>query len=130
MKNNHNRNKNKNRALKKKKKLHQDESMDTEANIDEEAEEESEEDEKESEGAEEIDEGHSATGSHYSVDSPTNQLSAIYSSKITIMETFRGIPISKIREHYMREGYRNEMFSSMVADVIEGNPGVVFDIER
>ncbi|KAH0165007.1 hypothetical protein KCU67_g4909, partial [Aureobasidium melanogenum] len=46
------------------------------------------------------------------------------------METFRGIPISKIREHYMREGYRNEMFSSMVADVIEGNPGVVFDIER
>jgi hypothetical protein len=30
----------------------------------------------------------------------------------------------------MREGYRNEMFSSMVADVIEGNPGVVFDIER
>jgi hypothetical protein len=36
--------------------------MDSEANIDEEAEEESEEDEKESEGAEEIDEGHSATG--------------------------------------------------------------------
>lgn len=36
--------------------------MDTKANIDEEAEEESEEDEKESEGAEEIDEGHSATG--------------------------------------------------------------------
>ncbi|KAG9602717.1 hypothetical protein KCU77_g2436, partial [Aureobasidium melanogenum] len=46
------------------------------------------------------------------------------------METFRGIPISKIREHYMREGYRNEMFSSMIADVIEGNPGVGFDIER
>ncbi|KAG9558925.1 hypothetical protein KCU71_g4769, partial [Aureobasidium melanogenum] len=46
------------------------------------------------------------------------------------METFRGIPISKIREHYMREGYRNEMFSSMIADVIEGNLGVVFDIER
>ncbi|KAG9847594.1 hypothetical protein KCU98_g5878, partial [Aureobasidium melanogenum] len=46
------------------------------------------------------------------------------------METFRGVPISKIREHYMREGYRNEMFSSMIADVIEGNPGVLFDIER
>ncbi|KAG9601454.1 hypothetical protein KCU77_g5884, partial [Aureobasidium melanogenum] len=46
------------------------------------------------------------------------------------METFRGIPISKIREHYMREGYRNEMFSSMIADVIEGDPSVIFDIER
>ncbi|KAK6006972.1 hypothetical protein QM012_005980 [Aureobasidium pullulans] len=46
------------------------------------------------------------------------------------METFRGIPISKIREHYMREGYRNEMFSSMVADVIEGNPGFLFELNR
>ncbi|KAH0369842.1 hypothetical protein KCU65_g2976, partial [Aureobasidium melanogenum] len=46
------------------------------------------------------------------------------------METFRGIPISKIREHYMREGHRNEMFSSMIADVIEGNPGALSELEN
>ncbi|KEQ67707.1 uncharacterized protein M437DRAFT_62087 [Aureobasidium melanogenum CBS 110374] len=46
------------------------------------------------------------------------------------METFRGIPISKIREYYMREGHRNEMFSSMIADVIESNPDFRFELER
>lgn len=30
----------------------------------------------------------------------------------------------------MREGHRNEMFSSMIADVIEGNPDFRFELER
>lgn len=28
----------------------------------------------------------------------------------------------------MREGYRNEMFSSMIADVVDGNSGVLFEV--
>lgn len=30
----------------------------------------------------------------------------------------------------MREGYRNEMFSSMIADVIDGNSGALFEVNR
>ncbi|KAI5195336.1 hypothetical protein E4T39_08245 [Aureobasidium subglaciale] len=42
------------------------------------------------------------------------------------MASFRGVPIEKIREHFMREDFRNEMFDNMVVDCIDGNSGLLF----
>ncbi|KAI4717175.1 hypothetical protein E4T48_06663 [Aureobasidium sp. EXF-10727] len=41
------------------------------------------------------------------------------------MASFRGIPISILREHYAKN-HRNEMFSSMITDVLDGHSGILF----
>ncbi|KAI4724749.1 hypothetical protein E4T49_07530 [Aureobasidium sp. EXF-10728] len=40
------------------------------------------------------------------------------------MASFHGIPISILREHYA--SHRNEMFSSMITDVLDGHSGILF----